>query len=237
MKQRLRRKNQLYISRKKSSLRAYSYKIGASALHPCGRCPQSGVVRRGGQGLARKGLRRCAAQAFRGRDERIKDNFHNSIKQRRPLRRKCTNPITITFFLKKKSNRILAFSSTEALYRHAAQGVSGTERKHIKSSSIFFIEQKNKSNKAYAFSPIRAKPRGGANRREKNKRAFVPRGTSHSGGVRLPVKTQKNSAARRLCRRAAPIPADGYRLRAVFLPKSLTYAYPAAASIREMRMP
>ena len=36
MKQRLRSKNQLYISRKKSSLRAYSYKIGASALHPCG---------------------------------------------------------------------------------------------------------------------------------------------------------------------------------------------------------
>ena len=231
MKQRLRRKNQLYISRKKSSLRAYSYKIGASALHPA----DHAALRRGPQGWRAppKGLRRGAAQAFRGRDERIKDNFHNSIKQRRPLRRKCTNPITITFIHKKKSNRSLAFPPKPCAAQRRRASVK--RRKNIKSSSIFFI--KNKSNKAYAFSPIRAKPHGGSGRREKNERAFVPRDNVAQRRRSIAGQNTKNSAARRLCRRAAPIPADGYRLRAVFLPKSLTYAYPAAASIREMRMP
>lgn len=87
------------------------------------------------------------------------------------------------------------------------------------------------------FFPIRAKPHGGSSRREKNKRAFVPRGNVAQRRRTIAGQSTKNSAARRLCRRATPIPADGYRLRAVFLPKSLTYAYPAAASIREMRMP
>ena len=83
------------------------------------------------------------------------------------------------------------------------------------------------------FFPIRAKPHGGSSRREKNKRAFVPRGNVAQRRRTIAGQSTKNSAARR----ATPIPADGYRLRAVFLPKSLTYAYPAAASIREMRMP
>ena len=110
MKQRLRRKNQLYISRKKSSLRAYSYKIGASALHPCRPPPpKARGAPGGGGGGPPTAWAGWGPNAFRGRDERIKDNFHNSIKQRRPLRRKCTNPITITFIHKKKSNRSLAF--------------------------------------------------------------------------------------------------------------------------------